>query len=177
MNRDKKHFPILWVLILCIICCVCTVSAFMFRKEDTSVVITPADVQCTLYETEDAGRKSDVYVENTGNFPCYIRVSPVAYYTYSDGSIAGKGLAAPSLDLNDGWISIDGIYYYTEPIYPYEYTGSLCSPITLTDSTDDQGTAVSMKCDFVAEAIQAESYNAVTLAWDVELRNGSITAK
>lgn len=171
----RKYFPLLGMAILCTICCTCVVSAFMFKKDDVKVSTEPADVQCTIYETDSDNSVSDVRVENTGNYPCYIRVKAITYYTYDDGSITGKSSKPISLDLNDGWVEINGVYYYSSPVYPYHETRALCSSVSLKDSKDAQGVTVHQQCEFVAEAIQAEPDHAVTESWGVTIDNGEIT--
>ena len=79
--------------------------AFMFRKTSANNLFLPAEVSCTIHEKLDGAEytsgtrhgfeKHDIRVENTGNYPAYIRVRLVSYWVNADNEPVGLPSSSP----------------------------------------------------------------------------------
>ena len=185
----KKHriLPVLLIASLAISLLLCgTVLAYMFTQtEYKDNEFTPANVSCKVFEKFDGTQKTSIQVQNTGNIDAYLRVRLVSYWVDADGNIVAKPSAMPEINMAAGWIKgANNTYYYTKPVGPAAYTGSLLSsPINLEKDReafvygqkDENGNM--QVIEVFAEAIQSKPYNAVINSWKVSVdANGNITA-
>ena len=175
----KKHriLPVLLIASLAISLLLCgTVLAYMFTQtEYKDNEFTPANVSCKVFEKFDGTQKTSIQVQNTGNIDAYLRVRLVSYWVDADGNIVAKPSAMPEINMAAGWIKgANNTYYYTKPVSPAAYTGSLLSsPINLEKDENGHMQVI----EVFAEAIQSKPYNAVINSWKVSVdANGNITA-
>lgn len=152
--------------------------AFMFRKTSANNLFLPAEVSCTIHEKLDGAEytsgtrhgfeKHDIMVENTGNYPAYIRVRLVSYWVNAKNEPVGLPSSSPDIELHENWLrSSDGAYYYALPVDPGKLTAGLCEPIILHTTKDENGETVYQAVDVIAEAIQAKPASAAEEAWKI----------
>ena len=174
----KKKTVIALVAVFLTIAVVGITVAFMFRKTSAKNLFLPAEVSCTVHEKLDGAEytsgthhgfeKHDIMVENTGNYPAYIRVRLVSYWVNANNEPVGIPSAPPDIELHENWlVSSDGAYYYALPVEPGKLTHVLCEPIFLKTTEDENGKIVYQAVDVIAEAIQAKPASAAAEAWRV----------
>lgn len=127
-----------------------------------------ASVDPEVIETFDGKVKSNVYVQNNGDIPVYIRAKIMIYYQDTNGNILGDILGENdyeitySTDLKGNWIkATDGFYYYKNKVEANDRTTNLIDECTESNSYSDRNLVV----DIVAETIQANPKDAVEEAW------------
>lgn len=129
-----------------------------------------ASVDPEVIETFNGEVKSDVYVQNKGDIPVYIRAKIMIYYQDTNENILGDYI--PILnhdytltfanDLNVNWIhATDGFFYYKNIVNAEGQTAKLIESCKEIDPSNDRKLVV----DIVAEAIQANPKEAVEEAW------------
>lgn len=164
-----------------------TTLAFMFKRTSVKNHFVPATVTCKVHEKLDGNehsdgihmgnRKSEIHVENTGNYNAYIRVRIVSYWVDADGNTIGMPAQIPKPELaNEKWLSGENdTYYYETPVAPGELTEMLFKPFMLQTSVDAKGATVYQMVEVLAEAIQAEPAAAAEESWGVTVTDGKIT--
>lgn len=129
-----------------------------------------ASVDPEVIETFDGKVKRNVYVQNKGDIPVYIRAKIMIYYQDTNGYILGDEIPimardytlifANGLDVN--WVqATDGFYYYKNKVDAGNQTTQLIERCEENDPSNDRKLVV----DIVAEAIQANPKEAVEEAW------------
>lgn len=129
-----------------------------------------ASVDPEVIETFEDNVKSNVYVQNKGDIPVYIRAKIMIYYQDTNGYILGDEIPIMARDytlifandLNVNWIqATDGFYYYKNKVNAEGQTAKLIESCKEMNPSDDRKLVV----DIVAEAIQANPKDAVEDAW------------
>lgn len=186
MKRQKKILMIAALLVVALT--VGTTLAFMFKRTSVKNSFVSATVTCKVHEKLDGNehtdgihignRKSEIHVENTGNYNAYIRVRIVSYWVDADGNTIGMPSQVPKPELaNDKWLSGENdTYYYEIPVAPGELTAMLFKPFMLQTAVDAKGATVYQMVEMLAEAIQAEPAAAAENAWGVAIADGKVTA-
>ena len=185
MKKTSKR-----VLICCIIALVIAAIgvtwAFLFKTDNADNSFVPATVSCKVVETFDGREYSDgthqglkkttISVQNTGNYPAYIRLRLVSYWVDADGNVVGVPSKMPDIKIaHDDWIAgANDTYYFTKPVSPDKLTENLCKSVELETTVDASGNTVYQVLDVFAEAIQANPETAVSQAWGVTVENGVI---
>ena len=128
-------------------------------------------VGCEVGETFQNGKKSNVYVTNTGDVDAYIRVKLISYWydETEDSILAMNSWLDEITPADETWVyGADGYYYYKKPVEPSADTAMLIDEITLKM---DESTRARQVLEIAAEAIQADGsdrngISAVVSAWD-----------
>lgn len=156
-----------------------SVWAYMIKRTQTEEnLLTPARVECQLYEVKNADttQKTSVTVENTGNVNAYVRVRMVSYWVDSStGNVVSKPSQAPTFTLGSGWIAgSNNTYYAQEALAPGAFTSNLLgSAITLSLSSEGYLQVI----EVFAEVIQAQPTSAAVESWGVTVNAaGQVTA-
>ncbi len=186
--RKKSKIILITSLALALILCVGVTLAFIFKKAEADNSFIPAVVLCKVHENfdgaehtegEHAGnRKTEIFVENTGNCKAYVRVRLVSGWVDAANNPVGLSSVMPQITVAhaDWLIGPDDTYYYAKPIEPGKWTENLCKPVVLSTSEDANGNTVYQTLRVFAEAIQAVPASAATQAWGVTVdENGIIT--
>lgn len=161
-----------YIIGVAIVLCL-SVGAYMtisYLTSDSSLenTFTIASVQPEVEETFVDNVKSDVYVQNKGDIPVYIRAKIMIYYQDKDGNILGDipgkndyKITYPE-NLQNNWIyATDGFYYYKNKVEADDKTTNLIDECTESNSYPDRNLVV----DIVVEAIQANPKDAIEEAW------------
>lgn len=184
MKRKTKIAVLISALL--ITAAVTTVLAYMFRQTETINTFTPAEVSCVVHEKLDGteytdginiGRKkTDIKVQNTGNFPAYIRLKLVSYLVYENGDVVGTPSEMPNFTVDETlWLKGgDNTYYYRTAVLPNGFTDQLCDQIMLSRTTLSDGSTAYQAVEIMAEAIQAEPKTAAETAWGVVFNGNKI---
>ena len=142
-------------------------AAFMFRKTEGNGTFAPAKVSCEASEEFDGVTKQNIRVENTGNYPAYIRLRVVSYWRNAEGERVGQTCPMPKITLCEGWITDDEqTFYYTKPVEPQMLTPVLCEPFDLQTGLDVVGNVLYQNVELLAETIQARPAEAMQV-WNV----------
>lgn len=201
MNKKRIILPLIITLsAVVLIVGVSLVSAYMFKKSETTVNnFDPAVVSCAVEEVFDGQKKTSIKVKNTGNVKAYLRLKIVTYWQDSKGNavwISGQdsdtnnppqlnSIPNVNVDLGTDWKSDNedhATYYYTKPVEPNGLTENLLnSEISGLNSVQTTVNGVVYTyypvVEIVAEAIQSDPTSAVTESWKVTIdSNGTITA-
>lgn len=169
-KRSKKIFTI--AAILLVLCSgVGGTAAYLTGMFGLTNTFTQGSVVPSVEETFDGTVKKNVFVQNKGNVPIYVRCRIFLYRELGDQSVDMEGLKEGTdytmqypKTLNESWLSIGDIYYYKKPLKPGEKTENLIDQCELKR----EGLVV----DISAQAIQAEPKKAVQEAWK-EVRVGN----
>lgn len=171
MKKNKSlKIILLCLLIVGLIGAIGATAAYMFKESnDVKNDFIPASVTCEAEEAFDGNEKSSIAVKNTGNIDAYMRVRLVSYWVNEGGNIVGKPSEMPSVDYDaDLWVQDkeNNTYYCTERIAPNGVTPQLLkSPIVL-QTAEFNGKTVYQVVEVFAEAIQADSNQAMQDAWN-----------
>ncbi len=151
-------------------------TAYMWKKDDTQThQFTNAVVDCEVYE--DTSNNNNVNVKNTGNVPCYVRVTFTVNFVDNDGKlhyispISNKENSSNyhyKLHLASQGLweqGTDGYWYYTKPLMENgESTEEGLVHIVTTGATLQPPNGYTVKTKVTAEAVQAlpEQYATMT---------------
>ena len=179
-SRAKKPLAALVALVLIIGAVVGGTLAYLAARTDAIVnTFNPAKVDIMVEENFDGSTKKDVKIKNTGDTEVYIRATYVVTWKDAAGNVYPEQPQSGvdyniSLNLEQGWFSYNGYYYYTAPVAPLASTGvliDLCTPVT---GRAPEGYTLSV--NVLASAIQSVPAEAVGEAWGVSIAPGSVTA-
>ena len=143
--------------------------------------IGEGDVKVNETVNETPNTKENVYIENTGNVPAYVRASVHIYWKDADGNIMADK-PSPNADYtidwfddNSGWVQgADGFYYYTEPVEAGASTLNLINSVTDQGKKDNYKDGRVFYVDIAAQSIQADPATVVKEAWGIA-NGGSVT--
>lgn len=153
IKHNKRAVVLLVCLILVLTASVGSTLAYLLSTtEPLTNEFEPAEVGC---EVQD-----DYSIQNTGNVDAYIRVSIVATWTKSDGTVSAQQ-PEYSFILGSNWTkAADGYYYYSAPVAPDGKTDAL-----LSDLSSGNIPGYSFELQIVASAVQADPVSVVTDVW------------
>ena len=173
-RRIKAKSLIITALALALICATAvsgTLAYLYTRSETVQNIFVPGEADCEVRESFNGHTKTDVKIENTGNVPAYIRVKLLPYwYDKSGNNVVSKSEWEMHFNKGADWVKgSDGIWYYTRPVNPGEYTSVLIDSIQLGV---DNVTLYNQALEIIASCIQAQPDDAVLAAWSGA--NGSV---
>lgn len=190
--KRKNSFPPVFIIAIILLCTTCG-SVFAFMRTKTPVIdntIMPAVVSCHISEKFDGVNKTEIKVVNDSNVDVYLRVCFVTYWVNGENKVVAK--PSETLEITDElydedkWIpGSNNIFYYKTSVPPddsnietnhhivdFLETGK---SLVLKKVTED-GVDYYQVIEIFAEAIQAETADAVTNSWQVTLTGNEITS-
>ena len=135
--------------------------AYIVTNDSLNNVFVLGNVESEVVETFDGQTKENVYVDNTGNVPIYVRADILIYFEDEDGTISpevpelGKDY---SLSLGTNWKKINDKYYYQGILDINESSSNLIN--SCSNLTDKK-----LVVEIITQAIQANSTDALQDAW------------
>ena len=130
-----------------------TLAYISVKSEKIETVFVPTDVQCMVQD--------NLTVKNTGSNNAYIRVAAVPNYMNADGHICAEHGTLSSPAAGEGWVYVNGYYYYSQILSPDTVT----SPVfVFTGNQAEDG--CSLRLELFASAIQAEPADVVIKVWE-----------
>lgn len=129
-------------------------------------------------EDTENGVKSNVKVQNTGDYDAYIRAVVVVTWQNTEGEVYPAAPVADedyTIEYGDQWSEHGGFYYYKGVVAADESTGNLidsCEPVK-----EKAPEGYDLNVEILASAIQAEPAQAVQDAWGMQYQdNGGWTS-
>ena len=150
--------------------------AWVFDGTDEVInTFESSEVTCAVVEDLDGAQKKDVKVKNTGDVDGYVRAAIVVNWVDENGNVLGvepvREIDYKMVFSEDGWIeSVDGFWYWAEPVGPGESTGALIESCMRMRNAPEEGYCLSV--EILASAIQADGVDGngtspVVAAWGV----------
>ena len=172
-NSTKKKgrivLPVLTVVLVLLFSLVLGTAAFLSDRTDrVENIFQPAGISCQVVEEFDGEIKRNVNVKNTSDTAVYVRINIISYRTNDNGQIIGGVSELPEFTPGDGWLFMNGFYYYSMPVLPDSEPSSPLigdEGIKLIKYTDADGGKQTV--EVMAEVIQAEPIKALQDAWGV----------
>lgn len=179
VRAHSKALVSVLALVLAIIAGIGTTTAYLTVKSNDAVnTFQYAAVTCAVSENFDGSTKSDVKIQNTGNIPAFIRCTVLVTWKDANGNVYSKTPIQGtdySLSLGSGWLQgSDGYYYWSDPVWPQEFTGVLIGACTKIANAP---AGFTLSVEILADAIQSEPANAVSEAWGVTVSEGQVLVK
>ena len=173
----RKKFALITAFVLLLVSVAGTVAFLADKTENVVNTFQATEVTSYVHETFTNGTKTNVYIENTGDIPAYIRAAIVVNWVDPTDSTKILGvkptesdytmvLNIPSEPTSDPhWIEgNDGYYYYPSPVDPGQFTADLIESCSLkTGVTPPDGYVLSV--EILSSAIQAQPANVVKDVW------------
>lgn len=180
-RRTQKPALLLTALVLIFGALVGSTVAFLFTDADpVTNTFQMAKVATEITEDFDNSVKNNVYVNNIGDVPAYIRVAVVVTWQNDKGEVHPN---VPAYGVDYAWVEpeesdwtvFNGYYYYTKVLNPGMKTDTFlftnCQPVE-DRAPDDYHLSV----EILASAIQSDPASAVQEAWGVTIADGKVTA-
>lgn len=179
-SGKKKIMLVISILLLLTAAVGVTLAILSARSEPVSNDFAYKPVTCEVEEPgwEDGNTiKSNVKIKNTSDIQVYIRAAYVVTWlveedTNGDGIIDSTSVLAKkpaegtdyTISLNEnGWVSIDGLYYCNSPIEPGDSTPVLINSLEVLAETE----GYRLQVEVIAEAVQATPEDAMEEAWGI----------
>lgn len=113
-----------------------------------------------------------VYVENTGDYPAYVRIKLATSVQNADGEQMPVGDEMIALDLNTtDWTYQDGWYYYNTALAAAENTAPLLRRVLFSKQMGNAYMEATVKVDVAMQAVQSQNNGASALVasgWPAE---------
>jgi len=179
---EKRTIITMLIIIAAIILFNISISgslAYMKRVDEKENNFTIGTINPEIIETNiiEDNIKENVQIKNNGNYPIYIRVANVFYFTNNDGQII-KDIPVIDVDYSinfsssSNWLqNTDGYYYYKLMLEPEEITDIFIEECFEINKMDDRKVMMVI----VVGAIQGSPERAVKETWGVNLVNNVIT--
>ena len=171
MHAHKRAILLSLSAVLIVLTAIGGTLAWLTSKPSGLVnTFEPGKVPITVHETFTQGgtTKTNVYIQNDGNIPAYIRVALVPIWRDAEGY--GTGLATDGTftwELNlteDGWKEGgDGYYYYQQSVPPddlNDITPALVETCSPKQGLDEAYKGKYFELQVLAQSIQADGMNA-----------------
>lgn len=131
-----------------------------------------------IEENTENGVKSDVSVQNTGDYDAYIRAVVVVTWQNKDGAVYPEAPeAGTDYTITYGttnWTQQGGFWYYNGVVAAGEATADLIDTCQPVESKAPDG--YDLNVEILASAIQAEPAQAVQDAWGMQYQDGGWSA-
>ena len=183
----KKKIIVLSSVAICAVLIVIGATFAHFTSKDSVTNVFNTGSINAVPEEEVEGTTKKVWVKNTGDNDCFVRVSITPRWVDEDGNVWAGDVSNSVVQLgfnNDNiitgepwtaskWIKdIDGFYYYTSILPVDEITSELLSTVTVSirsntvDYPEDYNNKT-LKVDVKVEAVQT-TQNAYRTVWSIE---------
>lgn len=174
----KKRLPLLALLLLSAsITFVAFAAITRFSSIDNEFVV--GAISPVIHEDFDTNTKEDVYVQNEGDSPIYVRVAIVYNFVDQNGvtlfeaPVSGSDYTT-TLSNSSNWIaSSDGYFYYKTILEPNMSTDVLIDRVQ--DLTSGNGKILNV--NIIAQGIQAYPDDAVRESWNVNINDGILSLR
>lgn len=176
-NRMSKTAVLFIAVLLLISAAIGSTVAYLITSSGpVENTFTPGKVSCEVKETFDGITKSNVQIKNTGNTDAYIRATYVVNWLDKGGNIVASVPAgysyAPNENPDGKWQKIDDYFYYPSPVAPNGSTDGSLLTCTVTHPENPEYT---LSVEILATAVQSNPASAVTEAWGVSIKDGTVT--
>lgn len=129
-------------------------------------------------EDTENGVKSNVKVQNTGDYDAYIRAVVVVTWQNTEGEVYPAAPVADedyTIEYGKQWSEHGGFYYYNGVVGAKQSTGNLINSCKPMEGKAPEG--YDLNVEILASAIQAEPAQAVQDAWGMQYQdNGGWTS-
>lgn len=185
MDKKKTHRKNTDRAVLLLVSLVLVLSAaiggtlgYLTNQKQVTNTMQVGEFSTDIDEKLDHGVKSNVTVENTGEYDAYIRAVVVVTWQNQDGDVypatpvAGRDY---TISYGGGWQPVDGFYYYKGVVGADGETSNLidtCKPI---GKAPEEG--YDLNVEILASAIQADPQQAVQDAWKMRYDDATKTWK
>lgn len=125
-------------------------------------------------EDTENGVKSNVKVQNTGDYDAYIRAVVVVTWQNKDGAVYPEAPVAKedyTITYGKDWTQQGGFWYYNGVVGAGKATADLIGTCQPMEGEAPEG--YDLNVEILASAIQAEPAQAVQDAWGMQYQDGS----
>ena len=125
-------------------------------------------------EDTENGVKSNVTVQNTGDYDAYIRAVVVVTWQNKDGAVYPEAPVADvdyTITYGTDWTQQGGFWYYNGVVGAGKATADLIDTCQPVEGKAPEG--YDLNVEILASAIQAEPAQAVKDAWGMQYQDGS----
>ena len=165
----KKRILVFSLLALCLSLCIGGTLAYFTANGTARNVITAGNIKIDLIETDAEGNPFEnvsgvtpgaevdkvVTVKNTGDNPCYVRISVDKEIQLAEGKSGEVDLSLIDIDFDtENWTLQDGFYYYNVVLEPNETTEPLFTTVTFNTDMDNLYAGCSANVMVCAQAVQ-----------------------
>ncbi|MBQ0037956.1 MAG: SipW-dependent-type signal peptide-containing protein [Clostridiales bacterium] len=182
----KKRLLILSLLAVCLSLCIGGTLAYFTASGIARNVITTGNIKIDLIETDGEGNPfknvSDVLpgaevdkvvtVKNTGDNPCWVRISVEKEILLAEGKNGTPDLSLLEIDLNtEDWTEKDGFFYYNQELKAGETTIPLFTTATFNTAMDNLYAGCTANVTVGAQAVQTANNGSTALeanGWPVK---------
>lgn len=165
-QKPGQKNMILISLVLLLVCAAAIPTlAWLTAQSQVKNEFILGETSVEVKEEFDGTIKKNVFVENSGNVPVYIRAAVSVYWKDEEGKLLKESPTAGDYtigwNLDDGWVKgSDDLYYYIYPVT--DKTSNLIDTASQEKQYDDGRI---LYVDIIAQSIQAEPSDAVLEAW------------
>ncbi len=166
MKKQGKKYGVIVAVLLVLFSSIGGTAAYLSGVFGLTNTFVQGVVEPVVAEDFNGSVKRNVYVENKGNVPAYIRCRVSIYQELADKSISmNKPQEGTDYEiqfpaaLDANWLQINGIYYYKKPVEAGARTENLFNECKLKKD--------GLVVDISVQAIQVDPPAAVREAWSV----------
>lgn len=164
-KSSRKNIILISLTLLLVCAAAIPALAWLTARSQAENEFTVGETSVDVKEEFDGTIKKNVFIENSGNIPVYVRASVLAYWKDQDGvllnEIPGADDYTIGWNLDNGWVQgTDGFYYYTYPV-----TDNTSNLIDEAKQIKEYQDGRIFCIDISAQSVQAEPYAAVLDAW------------
>ncbi len=185
----KKKIIVLLSIAICTLVIVIGATFAYFTSEDSVVNVFNTGSINAIPEEEVDGTTKKVWVKNTGDNDCLVRVSITPRWIDSEGNPWAGDINKVTLNFtnliteaNDNntwneekWIKgSDEYYYYTSILPTGKITSELLSSVKLVDNIPDEYKDKTLKIDVKVEAVQT-TQSAYETVWNMTSAGNNIS--
>ena len=166
----KKWILALSLLVVCVALGIGGTLAYYTASEITRNVITAGNIKIDLIETDAQGNPFEdvsgvlpgtgvekvVTVKNTGDNPCWVRISVAKEIVLAEGKEGTPDLSLIAIDFNEeNWTEQDGFYCYNEKLEAGQTTEPLFTTVTFNTGMDNLYQGCTATVSVAAQAVQS----------------------
>ena len=172
MNMSSKKLTYILAIVLVALFNVTSFAmtiAYLIADDSISNNFILGNVESEVVETFDGTTKENVYINNTGNVPIYVRADILIYFEDENGIILPETPVVGSdytLSLGNNWKKINDRYYYQDILDINQSSSNLINSCT---NLSDKKLVV----EVLTQAIQANTTDALQDAWGLSTIYGT----